>query len=237
MPLPIVAYLGASAGWTALQAGVTWYYREEINDWARYRNHLRRAEYDEGVDEDDEPEDFGPGQGQAEGLEQAVIDEAVADLLADPVPADRNAPVPAEGAEPRQLIDLVVEEVDERARRIAARPPPTRGYSRWSRWIRNLPEKPKAVPVLVKKYSQLAKVRFGVPQKTPANYMAVRDFIRQRMSIDDVRVADQYRYIDRCVEFTFVPNKYDLRAKAASKSAAARSNARVWRWLGGGATA
>jgi hypothetical protein len=110
---------------------------------------------------------------------------------------------------------------------------PVRRVPRWVRWVGHK-KRVRPVPKIVMKYVLLAKVRFPPPRKrSPDNVQAFSDFVRRNMEKDGVRLSDQYKYINRIVHQIFIPNKHELEAIALQHSSEAKSNTRVFDWLGG----
>lgn len=77
--------------------------------------------------------------------------------------------------------------------------------------VEDVKDRPKRVlSKIVVKYTQLTKARFGTPLRTSANREAIRRYIHNAMTNDDVRYVDQFKYIDHVLALTFYPTDHEI---------------------------
>lgn len=59
---------------------------------------------------------------------------------------------------------------------------------------------------------RFGKARFGLPSRSEANLLVVRDYLRQEMNNSNVRVCDQARILAMATNLVFVPTKFEIEA-------------------------
>jgi len=179
---------------------------------------------EEGESDDDEPTE-GP-----EGPPEEIPENG-----AEPSPDDDDASTEADGGQDRK---------QEAGWGVASEGPLARPAGTWSEWLsrklihRPAPKATTRMPRIVREYADVARLRFGCPEMTEANRLAVRRYIMEKMrTADDLRTSDASRYIDLAVAALFVPTTNQRVAAEISGSHAARDLRSSYQKLIGGSDA